>query len=371
MGMKELVDDIKKGLAMTTTKNEPRLIPKNLLSTGSTLVNLACTGKPNGGFLRGCYYLFVGDSTSGKTWLALSCLAEACQNKRFKDYNLIYDNNEDGAMMDMAKFFGKGVADRLQPPMYDADDAGVSVFSQTIDDFYFNAHDCLEAGPCIYILDSMDSLSSEVEQKKFDERKKASRKGQLDKVKGDYGDAKAKKNSSGIRQLLNAIRRYESILIIICQTRDNIDSFSFEKKTRSGGRALRFYATLELWTSVKKKLHKTVRDKERQVGIMARVQIKKNRATGKEWAVDIPLYHSYGIDDIGCCVDFLVSEKHWPKQKAGGRIKADEFNFEGTRTNLISHVEGNNKEKVLRTLVGKVWSEIEEACTLQRKPRYE
>ena len=60
------------------------------LGTGSTLLNLACTGKLQGGFLKGHYYSVVGDSSSGKTFLALTCFAEAAINKNFKEFRLIY-----------------------------------------------------------------------------------------------------------------------------------------------------------------------------------------------------------------------------------------------------------------------------------------
>lgn len=360
------IENIIKGLQKVSDFEEPRITPKNILSTGSTLLNLGCTGKPNGGFVMGGCYLFVGDSSSGKTWLALSCFAEACQLSRYAGYKLVYDNVEDGAMMSMEKFFGKAVADRLEPPCRDK--SGSPVYSETVEDFYFNAHDVLSKGPCIYILDSMDALSSGSEQKKFEEKKTAARKGKLDKVKGDYGDGKAKSNSTNLRQLLGPIKKHGSILIIICQTRDNIDAFSFEKKTRAGGRALKFYSTFELWTSVVSKIKKTVKGTQRQVGIMVRVAIKKNRLSGKEWSVDVPIYYSFGIDDVGACVDYLVAEKHWPATDT--KITATEFEIEGTKDAVIRYIEENAEEKKLRNIVASVWADIEKACSLKRKPRY-
>ena len=109
----------------------------------------------------------------------------------------------------------------------------------------------------------MDCLSSKEEADKFDQHKKAFRTGK--KVPGSYGDGKAKKNSAGIRKLLSDLGKSDSILIIINQTRDNI-GFGFDKKTRSGGKALRFYATTEIWSSVVGKLKKNVRGKDRQQG---------------------------------------------------------------------------------------------------------
>lgn len=355
-------DNIK--AALTKKKKERGLRSRDLLHTGSTLLNLACTDKPEGGFTKGRYFFIVGDSSSGKTFLGLTCLAEAAKNPHFNQYRFVYDNAEDGALMDIERFFGKEVTARLEPP---AMEGGLPVFSSTIEEFYYHVDDALESDrPCIYILDSMDALSSEDEGSKFQVQKTAHRKGK--EAAGSYGDGKAKKNAAGLRQLLPRLRETGSILIVLNQTRDNL-GFGFEKKTRSGGHALRFYATLEIWLSVVEKLTKTVKGKKRQLGIISRVKIKKNRVTGKERSVQVCIYHSYGIDDIGSCIDYLIEEKHWKSQ--GGTIKAPEFDFSGTREQLVKLIEDENSEVDLRRIAGRVWNEIEDACGLSRKRRYE
>jgi RecA/RadA recombinase len=360
------MDEIKE--ALKARKKEAVISNKDFLSSGSTLLNLACSGRPAGAFLKGHYYFLVGDSASGKTFVSLTCLAEASINKNFGGYRFIYDNAEDGALMDIERFFGSEVARRMEPPNTEKD--GTPVYSQTIEEFYYHVDDAVKIGaPFIYILDSMDSLSSEDEGFKFDQQKKAYRKGK--EVPGSYGDGKAKKNSAGVRRLLPLLKKTGSILIIINQTRDNIAGFGFEKKTRSGGHALRFYATLEIWLSVVEKIKKQVKGKPRQIGIMARAKIKKNRITGKEMSVDIPIYHSYGIDDIGSCVDYLVRESHWKKGK-GGTVDATEFGLSISKEEVVKHIQTDRSLlKQLRGTVGIVWDEIEEACALDRIPRYE
>jgi len=341
------------------------LQPSDFLSTGSTLLNLACTGKVHGGFAKGSYFFVVGDSVSGKTFLTLTCLAEASINKHFDDYRFIHDDVEGGALMDIERFFGKGVAERMESPAMEGD---LPINSETIEDFYFHLDDAFEEGkPFIYVLDSMDALSSDYEGKKFKEKKKAARSGK--QAKGDYGDGKAKINSGWIRKARSALEKTGSILVVISQTRDNVGAGLFESsKTRSGGRSLRFYATLELWSSVKGRLNKSVRGNKRQVGIVSKVEVRKNRETGRERTVEIPIYHSYGIDDVGSCIDYLVGEKHWTAKS--GVIKAEEFEFEGRRNKLIRMIEQEGLQKDLRELVGEVWSEIETACELKRKGRY-
>jgi RecA/RadA recombinase len=266
---------LKKALmAKKRNKGVPR---QDFLSSGSTLINMGATGTPHGCFAKGKYHFLVGDSASGKTWLSLTCLAEAAKNPEFDDYRFIYDNAEDGALMDMERFFGKAMVDRVEPPALDED--GEPVYSATIEDLYDHMDDAIKDGrPFIYIVDSMDALSSEDEAAKFDQQKTARAKGT--QAAGSYGDGKAKKNSANLRRVVSSISKTKSILVIINQTRDNI-GFGFEKKTRSGGHALRFYATLEMWSSKKKTLTRTVKGQKREIGILAVVQVKKNRFTGR------------------------------------------------------------------------------------------
>jgi hypothetical protein len=337
-----------------------------MLSSGSTILNLACTGNARGAFLMGHYYYMVGDSVSGKTWLTLSALAEASINKHFDNHRFIYDGSEYGALMDIRKFFGLKMAERMETPGVDGE--GAPIYSQTIEDFYFNVDDALgDDRPFVYILDSMDALSSDYEGKKFDERKKAKRKGT--EAKGDYGDGKAKINSGGIRRILSKLQNTDSILIVVGQTRDNVGGGLFEpSKVHSGGHALKFYATLQLWSSMGGKLKKTVNNKPRQIGIKAKIALKKNRITGRERTVEIPIYHSFGIDDLGSCIDYLVDEGHWKKTK--NTIGAKELGLEQTRGYLIKSIEEQELEMDLRETVSDVWQAIDEACSLKRKSRY-
>jgi len=346
-------------------KKKRKAANKDYLSTGSALLNLACTGRVDRGFLRGKYYYLVGDSRSGKTFLSLTCLAEAARNPAFDNYRFIFDDVEGGMLMNVEQFFGRAVAKRLEAPSYGEEHS--PIFSNTIEEFYYHIDDAIAAGkPFIYILDSMDSLTSNAEADKFAEQKEAYRSGK--QITGSYGDGKAKKNSSGIRQILPHLRQTGSILIVISQTRDNL-GFGFEKKTRSGGRALRFYATLEIWSSCGKAITKTVKGKPRIIGMNCILQTKKNRITGRDRKITIPIFYTSGFDDVGGCISWLVDERHWKKQ--GQKIKAPEFDFVGTEIALIHHIEKGNLEKDLKEIVQSVWDEIEKASDPKRKRRYE
>lgn len=331
-------------------------------------MNLACSDNPNNGFFQGHYYYLVGDSASGKTWTTLTCFAEAMRNPDFKDYRLIFDDVENGAQMDVAFYFGKAVARRLEAPAYRKKHR--PVFSRTIEEFYHHIFLAIEQGdPFIYVLDSQDALTSEAATTKFSKQRTAMLTGE--KAAGSYGDGKAKYHSEHLREVLQGLRRTKSILIVIGQTRDNL-GFGFEKKTRSGGKALRFYATLEIWTSVANKIRRNVRGKDRTIGLVCQAEVRKNRITGKigkDRAVEIPIYYGFGIDDVGSCVDYLVAEKHWLKEDK--QIDAKELLFKGKRNELIQHIEEEGLEDRVRQLTGEVWNKIEAECQPVRKRRYE
>lgn len=348
---------------------KPRIKPRSnpLLSVGSTVLNLAISGKPNVALEPGDYMYFVGDSMAGKTWIALSILAEAANNPAFDEYDLVYDDAERGARMDFVKFFGRKMAERvvITNPTY-------------IEEFYFGLEDRFEEGkPFICVLDSMDSLDTLDDEDKFNEWKDAFERGK--ETKGSYGMSKAKFNSVNIRRLMGRLAESGSILVIISQTRDDINPRTFTTKTRAGGRALRFYATVEVWSSVVGSLKKTYKDQERELGSIVKFDVKKNRLTGSKRQVIVPIYTSVGIDDVGSCVDYLLKEKVWQNVKANKKEKTPAGilatgigpSIIKSRERLILHIERNDLEEDVRELVGMTWQAVEDAIAIERKSRYE
>jgi RecA/RadA recombinase len=364
--MSDEVEEVK--AALRKPKRPTSTKTSRLLSSGSTLLNLACTGTTKGAYPKGDYIFFVGDSDSGKTWYCMSMLAEAATNARFDDYRFIYDPTEGGAQMDIAYYFGQAVADRLEAPVEGAEP--MSAASEHLEGFYINLDRALDhEKPCIYILDSMDALNPIEADEKFDADRKQIESGK--EASGSFGTAKAKLNSQHLRRIIPKLRKTGSILIIIAQTRDNIGfGAQFNPKTRAGGKALEFYADMQIWTSPKGPIYKTVRGKKRAVGNQSICKVKRSRVTGRRAEVVVPFYHEYGIDDVSSMIDYLIEEGHWAKNKQG-RVDAKDFEFQGTETKLIEHIENNELVTDLRGIVGTVWSDIIEQSKLKRKPRYE
>lgn len=336
--------------------------PTDYLSCGSTLGNLACTGVRFGAFVKGFYHYWVGDSDTGKTWIAMNALAEACHNPAFDGYRIIYDSVEGGALMDIEKYFGAETLDRLEAPGENESN------SYLLEDFYFHLDDAIQKQePFIYVLDSMDALDSMKSQDEFIAAKREHRAG--NQMPGSYGDGKAKMNKQTIKKYLTPLYNLNSILIILNQTIDKLDAGLFEsKKTVAGGHGLFFFSAATVWLSSRGKIKQTLRGKEYEIGRTTKLGVTRSRFVGAKRAVEFPIYHSYGIDDIGSCVDYLVEKKHWPIN--AGIIKVKELKKEFKRDDLIKYIEDKGHEEKLKIITEKVWQEIESSLALQRKRRY-
>lgn len=362
-------DNLKQSLVKKPKPSVTKHSAKDLLSTGSTLLNLACTGKASGGYLKGGLYSMPGDSAAGKTVMAMTAFAEASIDPSFKDYRFVFDDSENGAQWDWSTTFSKAMADRIEPARKDG-------ASHTVEEFYYCVDDAVKAGkPFIYVKDSMDSLVPEDDVEKFRKDKKASRAGK--DASGSYGMAKAKANSSGLRIIHNDLQKSGSILIILSQTRDKIGGMGFgPQKTRGGGHAQTFYAQLELWFSIREKLKRTVNGKQREIGTLSRIRVKKNRLSGKDRTVDIPIYHSSRppVSDIDSCVAWLIEEGRWSSTGetfGGGKVTVKDWNVTLPFEQLVQKIQEDRLEKDLRAIVVETWEDLESKCAVVRRNKYE
>ena len=336
------------------------------LSSGSTLLNLLLSDKYDGGYVTGGYVLAMGTSRSGKSLLTLQALAEAANSDTFADYTLYHDDSERGASDGLKNLFGNKTAERIKSPAYDEN--GVPQPSSQVEEFFFRIDDICDQGkPFIYVLDSFDSLTTDDEESKFDDLKKAHRAGK--QISGTYGLSKAKAFSTYMRKIVGPIRDTNSILFGISQAKDNI-GFGFEKHTRAGGTSLRYYATCEIMVDIVESIKKTVAGNPRHIGNRVKITANKNRQTGSRGAILISIYDSHGVDDLGDIVHYLAeTENHW--KRTGQKLVAPEFDFEGTPEKFISLIEEQNREEELKQLCQTVWLTIKDKSALGRKKRYE
>jgi len=350
---------------MTEVVNEDPIPRENikegdLISTGSTLLNLACSGfSPYGGFMLGSVAHLVGDSNTGKSLVALSLMAEAVLNPRLKDYNLVYEEPEAAMYFPRERMFGERMGrvdfipkdeERTKPRRVQDWAKGLTTAEH----------------PFIWVTDSFDSLTSadDLRVKKDDTGK------EKEPGKGGYNVEKAIVASETFPKFIGPLKAHNSFYLHISQTRDNIGVMFGEKKSFSGGNAIKFYRAHEIWLAVESTITTTVRGKKRIIGSNVVVKIKKNKLTGKIRQVKFPVYDDYGVDDIGSMIDWMVEEGFWVLPKGKQIIETEEGFPDATRIKLISHIEENNLEDQLRKVVGECWAELEGEITTRRKPRY-
>jgi len=235
-----------------------------------------------GGWCEGRIANIVGDKSTGKTLLAI----EACANfaRKHPTGQIYYAEVESAFDSTYAAGLGFPV-DRVK---FVEDCFTVEDWFKSLDAVAKSAKH-----PVLYVLDSLDALSDAAEMKR-------------DLGEGTYGANKAKQMGQAFRRIVQLLEDKNITLIIISQERDNIGVTFGKKSTRSGGRALDFYASQILWLSQLARLKRQRLGAERVVGIMVRAKAEKNKAGFPFRECAFPLMFGYGIDDLRACVEWLA-----------------------------------------------------------------
>lgn len=357
-------------------QSEPEIereIPKkDLISTGSTLLNLALSDYPYGGYRPGRLVHIIGDTTTYKTGLLLSMFAEAANDSRFDDYELLIVEPESGFEFDIEKMFGSKLYKRLKFLPEDR------TKPCTIQDWYNIVFDYIvkRKKQCIIGLDSFDALTTE-------EEIEDGKKGDLDSEGWKKKSAKATASSTALRQIVNVMSGTQSLMVVISQTRANLGVTFGPQTTCTGGNAWKFYSTQAIVLSHLEKITKRVRGDEEEIGAYIKVKVKKNRVTGKKRKVKLPILDALGVDDIRSMIEWMIEKGFWETKKDEGEKKSKvkdvmkmvidtcgDF-IDGKIPEIIEYIETNNLEDNLKKIVWSCWKEIEEELDPKRKPRYE
>jgi RecA/RadA recombinase/intein/homing endonuclease len=231
----------------------------------------------------------------------------------------------------------------------------------TVEDFQRDFFEFIsKPGPSLYILDSLDALSDEAELKKFEKEVKARSKAaeeedEITEVKGDFGVAKAKKMSKLFRMLNGVAAEANCSLGIISQTRENIGVMFGEKQTRSGGKALDFYASQILWLRELKKIEKTVMGEQRAIGVSVKGRVKKCKVGLPFREADFNILFGYGIDDESSMLNWLLHIKQIG-ETAGKQMRTDILTARDKR-DFVALKEISDQLKADTT---RVWYSIED-----------
>ena len=334
-----------------------------LIPSGCTMINLCCSDLVSGAFKPGSIVTIPGKSSTGKTMLAFTILAAAAKQYG-NEYQLIYDHAEAKLNLNLPKLFGSLAAAAIKTPRYGR--------SKTIQNFEQNIAAQMRLDmPCVYILDSLDSLSSdeEIERTYKSLLSKAKTVDDLKKIDGSFKTEKAIIMSQTMRIVNTAIEDSKSLLVILQQAKKKFKG-KFERsygrdETTAGGVSPEFYSMHRLWLNPRG----TIPSLNEKIGNKVHLDIDKNHYTGKLRSCDFRIYTEIGIDNIGCTVDWLVEKEYWPLDKQ--TIIANELDLAYGRDKLIRTIENNNLESELAKTAQKYWNIREDNLSLKRKPRFQ
>lgn len=341
--------------------------PKEIrFPTGSDLMDIQVGGGEGLGFPGGKIINYVGDKSSGKTFLACEVIA-ASYYKYKERLKWIYDDCESGFSFDTKKLYGVEIM-----PM----DHRKRTKSKTVEEAYGNCRMFFESIKeneiGIYVIDSLDSLNDKEGEKIADEqyakfkKRKLSPQEKEEKEKGSYRMAKPKYLSNTFFPILsNLIEKKNCLLIIISQVRYNLDPISFEKFTRAGGKAMDFYAHTVLWfASVEDIIKKGI-----PIGAVTKAKNTKSKTPRPRRSIFVKLLFDYGIDNIQSNIDYLY-DLLTPRGKLSKNISVEWDGEKYTRAKLIEYIEENDLQKELKKRMVQKWEEIEASIRTNRPPKY-
>jgi recombination protein RecA len=258
-----------KGSIMRLGKGE-KPVEIETISTGSLGLDIALGV---GGLPRGRVIEIFGPESSGKTTLALHCVAEAQK----KGGVCGFIDAEHALDTIYARKLGVNLDDLLisQPDTGEQalEIADTLVRSGAID---------------VLVVDSVAALTPRAE------------------IEGEMGDvqpgSQARLMSQALRKLTGSISRSNTMVIFINQIRMKIGVMYGSPETTAGGMALKFYASVRL--DIRR--IGSIKDRDEVIGNTTRVKIVKNKVAPPFKQVEFDIMYGEGVSKLGELVDLGV-----------------------------------------------------------------
>lgn len=269
------IDKLEKsyGKGIVMKMDDDNVVKVDSISTGSLGLDI---GLGVGGFPKGRVIEIYGPESSGKTTLAMHCIAEA-QKKgglcAFVDAEHAFD-----------KFYAEKIGLDTNELLISQPDDGEQALEI--------ADNLIRSGAIdVIVIDSVAALVPRAE------------------LEGDMGDSKmglhARLMSQALRKLTGTINKTGCICIFINQLREKIGVMFGNPETTTGGNALKFYSSVRL--DIRR--IGSIKDGVDIIGNRVKVKVAKNKVAPPFRVVEFDIMYGQGISKVGEIIDLGVENE--------------------------------------------------------------
>lgn len=299
--------------------SDEKVLDVPTISTGSLSLDMALGV---GGIPRGRIIEVYGPESSGKTTLAMHCIAEAQKQGGL------------AAIIDAEHAFDKSYAEKLG---IDTENLLISQPDNGEQALEIAEHLIRSGALDIIVIDSVAALVP---------------RGELE---GEMGDSKmglqARLMSQALRKLTGTINKTGCSCIFINQLREKIGVMFGNPETTTGGNALKFYASIRLDI---RRIGQIKESADNVMGNRTRVKVVKNKVAPPFKVVEFDIMYGRGISksgeilDIGVELDVIQKSGSWfsyDGNKLGQGRDAVKLLIEDN-PELMEELENKIKEKI-------------------------
>jgi len=247
------------------------------ISSGCSMLDLAISNRPNGGFPVGRITEITGLEASGKSLLAAHTLAETQKRGGLA----VYIDTEAATSAEFLEAIGADLKTMLYVPL-----ETIEEIFETIETIVEGVRKSDKDRLVTIVVDSIMGASTKIEMAaEYD--------------KDGYATSKSIILSKAMRKVTNWIARERICLIFTNQLRTKLGVSFGDQWTTAGGKAIPFHASVRLRLKNTGQIKAKINGVEQIVGSKTNVQVVKNRIGPPHRKVDYEIYYDSGIDNYG------------------------------------------------------------------------